>query len=250
MRITYGIICVAAVLALSSCTVISGWLNRQNMRLEEKFAANEVAAPAHPVGVVYEVISSVAPRKQISIFFNGKGMARVLEQGDNWDRKTLIDFKKQQVLHMNFSANLQETKALDPYTFPCVLNAMDAEQAKASCLGVGATRGFPYHRWGLRKNAYEWEVWTDDRDSFPIYYRSIKGGDVTTWTLLNSWIDGSTYNSPTFFSLQPDPPPPEPIKSQEETEKKEAEKQKRACKKRAKPHVHYLRKRANNSSAQ
>lgn len=226
MRYPDNIICLMAALLLCGCCSVSNWLHKQNMAVEEKLAASEVVLPAHPIAVIYDVESSASPRKQVSIFFDGKGMARVLEAGNGRDRKTLVDFRKQVIIRKDLNTSKQETTKIDPYDFPSVLNARDALLAKALCLGSGATRGFPYHRWSLRKGSCEWEVWTDDRDSFPIYYRSIKSGDVTTWTLVNSWVDGSTYDAPTFFSLEPDPPPPEPIKNTEETEDEAVDKEK------------------------
>jgi len=166
--------CLVVAASLSGCHKISNWMHKQDMTSEENFAAQEVVEPAHPVGASYDISSSDAPRKQLSLFFNGAGLARVLETGIGRDHKTLVDFKKHQIIHKDFLHNWQNAEALDPYSFPAVLTAKDAQQQKAVCLGTGAMRGFPYHRWGLRNNNNEWEVWTDDKDNFPIYYRTIK----------------------------------------------------------------------------
>jgi hypothetical protein len=211
---------LAAVLALCGCAELSSWVNGQSLTEEEKLALKEVAWPAHPVGATYDVTKSGMPARQITVFYDGKGLARILDASVGKEKKTIIDFKKQQITNKDFKANSEETLAIDPLEFPSVLNARDALSAHAACTGKGVTRGFPYHRWRLNQNGSEWEVWTDDKDSFPVYYRSIKSGDVVTWTIVSSWIDGSTYDKPTFFSLLKDPPPPEPVKTEEELAQK------------------------------
>lgn len=225
MRSANLIVGAVAVASLSACSGISDWLHKQDMTAEESFAKEELK-PAHPVGVTYEVVSTSGIRKQVSVFFNGDGMARLLEPGNNWNTKTLIDFKKQEVTRKDFNPEYLETKKIDPYELPPVLNAKYAIDLKAHCLGKGVSRGYLYHRWGERDKKNEWEVWTDDTDSFPIYYRSIKNGDATTWTMIGSWIDGSTYNKPTFFTLEADPLPPEELKAREKEKESEYEREK------------------------
>lgn len=213
-------ILLCLVCGLSACSAINDYFEAK--RAETKAQQAEQLAKqvkeAHPVGASYEVLTSNGERKQMSIFYNGEGMARILYR-DNGKTKVLVDYLNKQITSKDFNTNWQETKQIDEFAFPCILNAKDASARKAECLGMGITRGFPYHRWGLKQeNGDEWEVWTDDNDSFPVYFRSIKGGDVTTWMMVNAWIDGSTYDKPTFFTLEPDPLPPAPEVKEEEPE--------------------------------
>ena len=199
-------------LGLSACSALSDLLAKKET------PAPEIEVPkAHPVGVSYEVMTGNGERKTMSIFYSGDGLARILYRNSG-NTKLILDYGKKEITSKDFNSDWVETKLIDEYTYPCVLNARDAAKVKASCLGTGRTRGYPYHRWGLRTKNDEWEVWTDDNDSFPVYFRSIKNGDVTTWTMVNAWIDGSTYDKPTFFTLDPDPTPPAPEAKEEPVE--------------------------------
>ena len=212
----------ASINCLSACTQIGAWL--QERELSEANASSN----ARPVGVTFDLASSTEAHKQVSMFFNGKSLARVLEPGDNWTEKTLLDYKNNLVTRKYFSTETQDVEKIDPLQYPPVLDLNIAKREKAKCLGTGRSKGYSYHRWSGTTDKGEWEVWTDDNDNFPIYYRAIKnGGEVCTWTMANSWIDGSTYNKPTFFTTEADPPPPEPeIKEEQEPEEKKIEEKK------------------------
>lgn len=199
---------LASTLGLSACTELSNWLQSKDKQNEEALAIQETPK-AHPVGVAYDMMSSNGEKKQLSIFYNGEGLARILFRNSG-NTKLLLDFNKQEITSKDFNTDWIETKKIDPYNYPIVLNAKNAAALKAECIGKGRRRGYPFHRWSLHKGDDEWEVWTDDNDSFPIYFRSIRNGEVTTWTMANAWIDGSTYDKPTFFTLEPDPLPPAP----------------------------------------
>lgn len=203
-------------IALSSCTDYSAYLEKREAELD----AQEQKPTPHPIGATYDLTSSKGEHKQFSVFYDGAGKARLLYPKPG-TYKILLDFSRKEITTKDFEDNSQETKSLDPYEYPIIINNQQAEQEKAECAGRGQTKGFPYHRWLFKKSNDEWEVWTDDNDCFPVYYRSIKNGDVTSWTLVNAWVDGSTYNKPTFFTLEPDPPPPEPPKNEAELQKAE-----------------------------
>lgn len=230
------------ILGLSSCAEATDWLR------ERKLSEAKASVSARPVGVTYDVVSSNEPHKQISVFFNGQSLARVLEPGDNWEMKTLLDYKNGKLIEKSFRTETQDINNIDPLKYPPVLTAMDAQRENAKCIGEGRSKGYAYHRWAGKAATGEWEVWTDDGDSFPIYYRSIKNGEVCTWSMVNSWIDGSTYNKPTFFTTEADPPPPEPEKTEEEKEpEREKEAEKEHAKKQHKSNSHSARKRPANS---
>ena len=215
-----------AVLCLCSCTQFTNWLDQR------EFEESTASKSARPVGVSYDVCSSTEPRKQVSMFFNGNSLARVLEPGDNWTEKTLLNYENYLLTKKDFRTEMQDISKIDPLQFPPILNAEMAKREKAVCIGAGRSKGYAYHRWSGKNNKGEWEVWTDDNDNFPIYYRAIKHGEVCTWTMVNSWIDGSTYNNPTFFTTEADPPPPEPEKTEEQKEKEEQEAMEKAHLKR------------------
>lgn len=223
----------ATLCVLASCDHVSQWLR------ERETTEVSAAVSKRPVGVTYDVISSNAPRKQISVFFNGQAMARVLEPGDNWTGKTLLNYNNELLTKKDFNTETQDISTIDPMAYPAVLDANMAKRVNAKCIGEGVSKGYAYHRWTGKSQNGEWEVWTDDGDSFPIYYRSIKNGEVCTWTMVNSWIDGSTYNKPTFFTTEADPPPPEPVKTEEEIAEEERKKQEE---KQQKAHHHIARR--------
>ncbi len=251
MKQLLNIAWLLVILQVSACTSLTGLWRKE----ESKDAVLNVKE-AHPVGVAYDVASSNGERKQISIFFNGKGIARLLDPALG-NVKVLVDFDKQTVCTKDFDKDMVDMHKLDPFAMPCVLNARYALEQKALSDGTGSTKGFPYHRWLWRKNDDLWEVWTDDNDSFPVYFRSVKAGEVCTWTIVNAWVDGSTLDKPTFYTLEADPPPPEWVKAQEELkekEKKEAElalEKEKARERRRKRHVSgAARKSSNKGTAQ
>lgn len=205
------LICLSSFV-LSACSAVSVWFEKEKTAIEKQ---DEPKSTPHPVGVTYEITSSKGDRKQLSVFYNGEGLARVLFP-QNGNSKFLIDYTKQEITNKDFNTDWQESKTLDPYSFPSILDSQSAIKRKAVCIGSGRSKGFPYHRWSYQNRNDEWEVWTDDNDSFPVYFRSIKDGEVTTWTIVNAWIDGSTYDKPTFFTLDPDPQPAP--KAEEEAE--------------------------------
>ncbi len=208
-----------ATALLCSCSSFSQWLLQHELNDKKEESVNK--ARPHPVGVTYDLIASDSPSKQISVFYNGEGLARVLFKGSSQTKKTIIDYQKQEVVNKDFEKDLLETTKLDPYEFPAVLNAENAGARKASCIGRGWFKNFPYHRWLFKDENSEWEVWTDDNDAFPVYFRSVRNGQVRSWLMQSSWIDGSTYDRPTFFSLEPDPLP-KPESEQSELEQPRA----------------------------
>lgn len=201
------------------------------------------------MGATYDIVASTGERKQLSMFFNGEGLARILF-AKNGNSKVIIDYKKQEISEKDFNTGWTETKKIDPLEIPVLINSKEAAAGQAESLGTGSRKGFPYHRWGKKIKENEWEVWTDDMDCFPVYYRSIKNGEVSTWTLVNAWIDGSTYDKPTFFTLEPDPPPPLPEKTEEEKEEEKRQEKIMQEKKhhQSKYHDHKSAKKKNESS--
>ena len=169
----------------------------------------------HAIGVIYNVDSSAAPHRQMTIFFNGSGLGRVLGTVHYGREKILVNFKKGEILNVDTETRSTEITQLNPYEYPPVINPNAARSAKAKCIGIGTIRSFPYHRWQKEDGDNEWEVWTDDRDHFPVYYRSVNKGEVTTWTLVNAWIDPTTLTSTTFFTSEPDPLPVKPIQEKQ-----------------------------------
>lgn len=180
-------------------------------RQAESDLASEEPESGHPVGAMYSVDSSTSPHREVSLFFNGDGIARVLGRPRNAKEKTLIDFNKQTITTADSETLRVENDKLNPFEYPPIINPKAARSFKAECIGTGISKSYPYHRWRKEMGEDEWEVWTDDRDHFPVYYRAVHKGEVVSWTIINTWIDQSVMAQPTFFTTQADPPPPQPI---------------------------------------
>lgn len=211
---------ILAVLGLSVSSMLRNLVVKVDRQAESDIA-NEEPESGHPVGAIYSVDSSVAPHKEISLFYNGAGMARVLGRSHNAKEKILIDFAKQQVTTVNTETQWTNVSKLDDFEYPPIINPKAARALKAECIGSGVSKSYPYHRWRKESGSDEWEVWTDDRDHFPVYFRSVRKGEVVSWTIINTWIDESVMSQPTFFTTQADPPPPQPIAHVDEQTKKQ-----------------------------
>ncbi|MBX9690169.1 MAG: hypothetical protein K2X27_25885 [Candidatus Obscuribacterales bacterium] len=208
MQSTRLCLSLLVIFTVSACSPVQNWI-KESLLKNDDAAVKEALNTAHPVGVSFDVTMDGGKHQQISLFFNGSGLARVIGLNDKAE-KTLIDFAGQEISRHDFESDKYESEKLDPSVFPCILGGRDALLRQAKCIGTGYRKGFPYHRWTRQNMNYEWEIWTDDRDSFPIYFRSIKNGEVTTWTLINAWIDESTKDKATFFTLEADPVPAAP----------------------------------------
>lgn len=191
----------------SGCAVLSGFFeqNQENALLEELKNSSE----AHPLGATYALADSSGRLKKLSVFYNGKGIARLLDQEQSSENcKVIINYQASELRRKNFDTEEEELETIDYLQLPPVINNKAALEAKARFCGRGLRNGFPYHRWSKEEKDGEWEVWIDDRDSFPIYYRAVKNGEILSWTMTNAWIDESTENKPSFFTLEADPLPP------------------------------------------
>lgn len=218
-----------SVLGLSFSSVIYHLANKLDRNTESELAAEEPES-GHPVGAIYSVDSSSSPHREVALFFSGSGTARVLGRQHSNKEKTLVDFDKQLVTKVNTETKWIDASKLDPFEYPPIINPKAARKMKADCIGSGISKSYPYHRWRKEQGADEWEVWTDDRDHFPIYYRSVHNGEVLSWTIINTWIDESVKTQATFFTTQADPPPPQPIAH--EDQEKDSKKKKQTVKKR------------------
>ncbi len=148
------------------------------MAQEESFASVEVKTP-HPIAAKYDVMTGYGERKEINLYFDSKGLVRIIFT-KNPNSKKILNYKIKKFTTVDFETKKKETENFDPYLFPPVLSARDAKDCGAVCIGTGRMKDSPYHRWRMRDADNEWEVWTDDNDSFPIYFRAIKNGTVTT----------------------------------------------------------------------
>ncbi len=230
MRLNLPLTVVAVtVLGLSFSSVIYHFAVKLDQHTESELAAEEPES-GHPVGAIYSVDSSTGPHREVALFFSGFGTARVLGHLQNNKEKTLIDFDKQLVTKVNTQTKWINTSKLEPFEYPPIINPKAARKMKADCIGSGISKSYPYHRWRKEQGADEWEVWTDDRDHFPVYYRSVHNGEVLSWTIINTWIDESVKTQETFFTTQADPPPPQPIAH--EDQEKNSKRKKQADKKR------------------
>lgn len=231
MRLNLPLTVVAvSILGLSFSSVIYHLAVKLDRNTESELAAEEPES-GHPVGAIYSVDSSTGPHREIALFFNGAGIARVLGRQQLSKEKTLILFDKQLVLTVNTETQWNSATKLNPFEYPPIINPKAARKMKADCIGSGISKSYPYHRWRKEQGADEWEVWTDDRDHFPVYYRSVHNGEVLSWTIINTWIDESVKTQATFFTTQPDPPPPQPV-AHEDQEKNNPKRKKQTVKKR------------------
>ena len=221
MRLNLFLAIIAVtVLGLSFSSVLHDFIARLDRKAQSDLAGEEPDS-GHPVGATYSVDSSTGPHSEISLFYNGSGMARVLGRARNPKEKTLIDFPNQIVTVANTETNWTGVSKLNPFEYPPVINPKQARAQKAECIGNGVSRSYPYHRWRKEGGGDEWEVWTDDRDHFPVYFRAVRNGEVVSWTIINTWIDQSVMSQPTFFTTKADPPPPQPIAHNTEETKKQ-----------------------------